>query len=105
MDMGLAGKRAFVSGSTQGIGYAIAAALVREGASVVINGRDEDRVSAAVETLRSAVPGSAVTGIAADFGDAGQVDRLLDALGDVDVLVNNVGIFEVKDFADISDDE
>lgn len=105
MDLGLAGKRAFVSGSTQGIGYAIAAALATEGASVVVNGRDEGRVAAAVERLRSALPGGDVTGIAADFADAGQVRRLLDGLGEVDVLVNNVGVFGVKDFADISDDE
>jgi len=105
MDLGLAGKKAFVSGSTQGIGYAIAEALLGEGAAVVVNGRSEERVRAAVDGLRAAVPGCDVSGIAADFGDADQVRRLLDALGEVDVLVNNVGVFEVKDFADITDED
>lgn len=98
MDLGLTGKRAFVSGSTQGIGHAIASALLEEGAEVVVNGRDERRVAEAVARLREAVPGAVVSGIAADFADAAQVERLLDELGDVDVLVNNVGVFEVAPF-------
>lgn len=105
MDLQLTDKRVFVSGSTQGIGYAIALALREEGASVVINGRTEARVRDAVETLRAAVPGAAVEGIAADFEDAAQVQRLLDDLGDVDILVNNVGLFEVKPFGEVTDDE
>jgi len=105
MDLGLAGTRAFVSGSTQGIGYAIAEALLGEGATVVINGRDEDRVQAAVDRLRASAPGGDVSGIAADFGDPEQVRRLLGLLGDVDVLVNNVGVFEVKAFEHLSDDD
>jgi len=105
MDLGLAGTRAFVSGSTQGIGYAIAEALLGEGATVVINGRDEDRVRAAVDRLRASSPGGDVSGIAADFEDPGQVRRLLGLLGDVDVLVNNVGVFEVKAFQHLSDDD
>ncbi|HWK91354.1 MAG TPA: SDR family oxidoreductase [Luteimicrobium sp.] len=105
MDLGLAGKKAFVSGSTQGIGSAIAEALLREGAAVVVNGRSEQRVRDAVEALRAAVPGGVVSGVAADFEDAGQVDRLLAALDDVDVLVNNVGVFEVKAFEDLTDED
>lgn len=103
MDLGLTGKRAFVSGSTQGIGHAIASALLEEGAEVVVNGRDERRVAEAVARLREAVPGAAVSGIAADFADAAQMERLLDELGDVDVLVNNVGVFEVAPFDRITD--
>lgn len=98
MDLHLTGTRAFVSGSTQGIGHAIAEALLREGAEVVVNGRDEGRVHDAVARLRAAVPGAAVSGIAADVADAGQVERLLDRLGDVDVLVNNAGVFDVAPF-------
>jgi NAD(P)-dependent dehydrogenase (short-subunit alcohol dehydrogenase family) len=105
MDLGLAGKKAFVSGSTQGIGSAIAEALLREGAAVVVNGRSEQRVRDAVEALRAAVPGGVVSGVAADFEDAGQVGRLLAALDDVDVLVNNVGVFEVKAFEDLTDED
>ena len=101
MDLQLTGKRAFISGSTQGIGYEIARALLREGASVVVNGRSEERVREAVETLKR--DGEAVEGIAADFAEPAQVRRLLDELGDVDILVNNVGLFEVAPFGDLSD--
>lgn len=103
MDTGLSGKRAFISGSTQGIGFAIAAGLGAEGATVVINGRDEQRVAEALESLRSLVPGCDVSGIAADFADPEQIHALLDALDPVDVLVNNVGLFEMSRFEEISD--
>ena len=105
MDLQLSGKSAFVSGSTQGIGYAIAEALLGEGASVIINGRDEGRLRMAMDRLRGAVPGAAVSGVAADFADPEQVRRLLDCLGDIDILVNNVGLFEVTPFALVSDDD
>jgi NAD(P)-dependent dehydrogenase (short-subunit alcohol dehydrogenase family) len=105
MDMQLTNKRAFISGSTQGIGYSIARALLREGAAVVINGRDDNRVQQAAKNLEAEVPGCDVAGIAADFADPAQVQRLLDALGDVDILVNNVGLFELKPFTEIADDD
>ena len=103
MDMQLEGTRAFISGSTQGIGFAIAEALLREGASLVVNGRTGTRVQHAVERLRQAVPGGGASGIAADFADADAVHGLLQRLGDVDVLVNNVGLFEQRAFADVGD--
>lgn len=105
MDMRLASKRAFVSGSTRGIGYAIAKALLREGVEVVINGRDQRRLDDAVLNLEAEVPGGTVTGIVTDFADAAEVQRLLASLGPVDILVNNVGLFEVKPFSDIADDD
>ncbi|MFS0702770.1 SDR family NAD(P)-dependent oxidoreductase [Cellulomonas sp. 179-A 4D5 NHS] len=105
MDLDLVGKRAFVSGSTQGIGYAIAEALLDEGAEVVINGRTEDGVRAAVRKLEAAVSGAAVSGVPADFEHPAQVRQLLGSLGEVDVLVNNVGVFDVDAFEDVSDDE
>jgi NAD(P)-dependent dehydrogenase (short-subunit alcohol dehydrogenase family) len=105
MDLKLTGKRAFVSGSTQGIGFAIAKALLGEGASVVINGRQAEKVQAAVRELSGAVPGASVSGIAADFERPDDVVRLTDSLGDVDILVNNVGLFGVASFADIGDDD
>ncbi|QHF25722.1 SDR family NAD(P)-dependent oxidoreductase [Rathayibacter sp. VKM Ac-2804] len=105
MDLELTGKRAFVSGSTQGIGRAIALALLREGVEVVVNGRTEAGVGAAVESLGAQVPGAVVSGLAADFADAESVDRLLERLGRVDVLVNNVGLFEVAPFAAITDEQ
>ncbi len=103
MELRLTGRRAFVSGSTQGIGYAIAHALAAEGVVTVVNGRRESTVRDAVRRLRAAVPGAEVSGLAADLGDATQVQRLLDELGEVDILVNNVGLFELKAFADITD--
>jgi NAD(P)-dependent dehydrogenase (short-subunit alcohol dehydrogenase family) len=105
MDMQLTNKRAFISGSTQGIGYSIARALLREGVAVVINGRDDSRVKQAVENLETEVPGRDVAGIAADFADPVQVQRLLDALGGVDILVNNVGLYELQPFAEIPDED
>ena len=105
MDLGLTGKRAFISGSTQGIGYAVARVLAEEGAAVVINGRTPDRVDTAVAQLRAAVPSADVSGIPADFADPDQVRELLGALGEVDILVNNVGVFEVAAFEEISDDD
>jgi NAD(P)-dependent dehydrogenase (short-subunit alcohol dehydrogenase family) len=103
VDLQLAGKRALVSGSTQGIGYAIARAFLREGVAVVINGRTEGRVEAAVQTLRDDEPAASVSGIVADFEQPDQVERLLDHLGDLDILVNNVGRFELAPFGGISD--
>ncbi|MCU1405857.1 MAG: family oxidoreductase [Glaciihabitans sp.] len=105
MDLGLTGKRAFVSGSTQGIGFAIASALRAEGVIVVINGRTQAGVDAAVRELKAATPGADVSGIAADFARPDDVARLLEHLGEVDILVNNVGLFELTPFGDIPDDD
>ena len=105
MDLRLADKRVFISGSTRGIGYAIALALLGEGATVVINGRSGDRVQATLQRLRDEVPGASVSGIVADFGDSAQVGRLLEGLGDLDILVNNVGLFEVAPFEEIADED
>jgi NAD(P)-dependent dehydrogenase (short-subunit alcohol dehydrogenase family) len=105
MDLGLQGKRAVVSGSTAGIGLAIAKALASEGAAVVVNGRSEARVSAAVKELRSSVPTADVRGVAADLGTAEGCNRLVREVPDADVLVNNLGIFEAKPFPEIGDAE
>ena len=105
MDLQLTGKRAFISGSTQGIGYAIARALLGEGASVVINGRIAGRAQDAVRQLEAEVPGAVVSALVADFEDPTQVRGLLDDLGEVDILVNNVGVFEVAAFEEIPDDD
>ena len=103
MDLELKGKRALVSGSTAGIGLAAARLLAAEGAAVVVNGRTEARVSAAVGAIRDAVRGANVRGVAADLGTAAGCDALARAAGEIDVLVNNVGIFEPKPFEEISD--
>ena len=105
MDLQITGKTALVSGSTAGIGYAIASALAREGAHVILNGRTRERVDEAVGRLRKELGNAApeVTGIAADLGTARGVDALTSALPAVDILINNLGIFEPKAFADITD--
>lgn len=105
MELGLRGTRAFISGSSQGIGFAIASALAAEGVDVVLNGRDERKLDAAVDRLRATHPEVAVSGLAADFTDPGQVADLTQRLGAVDILVNNVGLFGLADFADIADED
>ena len=92
-----------VTGSTAGIGYAAAEALAREGAVVVVNGRTAARVAAAVAELERAVPGAKLHGIAADLATAEGCAAVTSAHSDVDVLVNNMGIFEPKPFEAITD--
>jgi NAD(P)-dependent dehydrogenase (short-subunit alcohol dehydrogenase family) len=104
MEMQLRGRTAFVSGSSGGIGYAVASALTAEGVEVVLNGRDRVRLDAAVERLRREHPGSTPSGLVADFSNPEDVQRLLDALGTVDILVNNVGLFDLAAFELISDE-
>jgi NAD(P)-dependent dehydrogenase (short-subunit alcohol dehydrogenase family) len=105
MDLGLTGKRALVTGSTAGIGLAAARALAAEGASVTVNGRTEARVNGAVDRLRRELPGAAVAGIAADLSSGEGCRALIGRLPDVDVLVNNLGIFEPKAFEQITDED
>jgi NAD(P)-dependent dehydrogenase (short-subunit alcohol dehydrogenase family) len=105
MDLGLTGKRALVTGSTAGIGLATALLLAREGAHVTVNGRSEARVAAAVERLRGEVGGAVVAGIAADLSGAAGCRDLIARLAEVDVLVNNLGIFEPKPFEQIGDED
>jgi NAD(P)-dependent dehydrogenase (short-subunit alcohol dehydrogenase family) len=103
MDLGLNGKRALVSGSTAGIGLAIAKGLAAEGAEVIVNGRTKARVDEAVGRVQQEIAGAKVCGVAADLGTAEGVAAMIAALPDVDVLVNNMGIFEPKPFEEIPD--
>ncbi|WP_239168000.1 SDR family NAD(P)-dependent oxidoreductase [Catellatospora coxensis] len=105
MDLQLTGKIAFISGSTQGIGYATAKALAAEGSEVILNGRDPQKLTEAVDRLRREVPGASVSGHSADFAVTEDVDRLCDQIPSVDILINNVGLFELKPFEKISDDD
>jgi NAD(P)-dependent dehydrogenase (short-subunit alcohol dehydrogenase family) len=105
MDLGLKGKTAVVTGSTAGIGFAIAAALAREGAKVIVNGRTEARLKAALERLGSQVPGAQQKGVAADLGTRAGVEAFVKQVPDADVLVNNLGIFEAKEFTEIPDED
>jgi len=103
MDLQLDGKRALVSGSTGGIGYAIAAALAAEGAHVIINGRTQARVDAALQKLMAARPAGKAEGFAADLGTSDGVAGIVGKFPDVEILVNNLGIFEPKPFEQIPD--
>ena len=105
MDLGLKGKRALVTGSTAGIGLATARALANEGAHVIVNGRTEARVGDAVDRLRRELSNATVDGIAADLSSGDGCRALIGRLPDVDVLVNNLGIFEPKPFDEIPDED
>jgi len=105
MKIDLSGKTALVTGSTAGIGNAIAKGLAATGASVVVNGRNQAKVDAAVDAIAKAVPGARVRGIAADVSAAAGCKALLAALPEVDILINNAGIFEPKNFFEIPDED
>ncbi len=103
MQIDLAGRFAVVTGSTEGIGYAVAVGLARAGARVVVNGRTESRVAAAVERLKKVVAGADVTGVVADVGSAAGCATLVAAVRHVDILISNAGIFQPGDFFETDD--
>src|SRR5437763_16019595 len=105
MDLGFTGKIAFISGSTAGIGFAIAQRLGLEGADIVINGRTEERVRVALAQIKKDVRNVDVRGIAADLGTAQGCAEIVGQVPQIDILVNNVGIFEPKPFEKISDED
>lgn len=104
MDMQLKNKLALVSGSTAGIGYAIAAALAAEGARVIVNGRSQGAVDEAVANIKAAT-GSEVLGFAGDLSTAAAADALVRQYPNIEILVNNLGIFEPKPFEEIPDSD
>jgi NAD(P)-dependent dehydrogenase (short-subunit alcohol dehydrogenase family) len=105
MDLKLSGKKALVSGSSKGIGLAIAKSLAREGVSVIVNGRSESSVGTALSEIRSEVAGTKCEGFAGDLATAEAAEALRKKHPEVDILVNNLGIFEPKPFEEIPDED
>jgi len=106
MDLQLKGLRALVTGSSAGIGYAIAELLYKEGATVYLNGRTQLRVDEALKHLHASAGTSGTAyGLVSDLATAEGANKLISELPDVDILINNVGIYEPKEFAQITDED
>jgi len=105
MNYKLKDKIAFISGSTSGIGFAIAKMLAGEGANVIINGRTKERLNQAIKKISDIYPNAKVTGIVADFKDVNSINQLIRELGAVDILINNVGIFTSQFFNTTTDED
>jgi 3-oxoacyl-[acyl-carrier protein] reductase len=105
MKLDLGGKKALVSASSGGIGEAIATALAREDAEVIVNGRSETSVTEAITRIESAVPGARLVPLVADLGTLEGTERAIGLVPAVDVLVNNLGVYEAVDFLDTTDEQ
>ena len=106
MEISFTGKRALVTASSGGIGFSIARQLAVSGAEVVVNGRSEDSVGKAVEEIKKDFPNARLIGVAAELSTAQGTDTLLQAVGDVDILVNNFGVYNIrKPFMELSDQD
>ncbi|EGJ50810.1 SDR family oxidoreductase [Desulfocurvibacter africanus] len=105
MQIDLVGKRAVVTGSTQGIGYGIAKGLAEAGAAVVVNGRRQEDVDKAVARIKEKISAAEVRGVAADLGSVEGCAALFEAVPSADILVNNLGIFGLRDFFETPDEE
>lgn len=105
MDLQLTGKRALVTGSTLGIGFATAMALAREGAFVILNGHSQTHMDQAMKRIRETDPTVDIQGVTADLSTAEGVSRLVEEVPKVDILVNNMGVYDPKPFQEITDEE
>jgi len=105
MDLQLRGRRALVTGSTAGIGFAIAVGLAKEGAQIIVNGRTRERVQQAMREIRAQATGADLKEFAGDLSKAEAAEQLINNFPDLDILINNLGIFEPKSFPEITDHE
>ncbi|MFS4492545.1 SDR family NAD(P)-dependent oxidoreductase [Maribacter sp. 2308TA10-17] len=105
MDLQLKNKTAFITGSTAGIGYATARTLANEGASIILNGRTAESVAKAVQKFQEEFPNSTVSGFATDFSKSNEVEELLSKLPEIDILINNVGIYSSGSFFKTADED
>jgi NAD(P)-dependent dehydrogenase (short-subunit alcohol dehydrogenase family) len=105
MDLKLQNKTALVTGASAGIGFAIAQALAVEGAVVTINGRSQERLEEATKKIKKSVPNAQVSSVTSDLATAAGANKLIEALPEVDILINNMGIYEPKDFLEITDED
>ncbi|MGB3750878.1 MAG: SDR family oxidoreductase [Arcobacteraceae bacterium] len=105
MNLKIENKRALITGSTQGIGFATARKLCEEGVNIIINGRNDEKVNNAVAQLRKEFPSLIIDGVTADLKDENGCKKLISEIMHIDILINNLGIFEPKDFTEISNDE
>jgi len=105
MDLQLSDKTGLVTGSTAGIGFGKASLLAQEGAAVLINGRSQRHVNEGIERIRQKRKDAHVTEVAADLDTREGIDKLTNAVPEIDILVNNLGIFEAKRFSEITDDD
>lgn len=105
MDLKLINKRALITGSTAGIGYATAKILAEEGVEIILNGRKGSGVEEAMKRLRAEVPTAKISGFAADFAKVAEVDSLIGKLPEIDILINNVGIYSISSFYEMEDEE
>ncbi|MET1258711.1 SDR family NAD(P)-dependent oxidoreductase [Flagellimonas sp. DF-77] len=103
MDLKLQGKTVFISGSTAGIGLAVAQSMLGEGASVIVNGRTQASVDKAIRSLKASFPDADISGVPIDFGDIETLSAALGQLRGVDILINNVGIYKAEPFFEMSD--
>ena len=105
MDLKLKGKTVFISGSTAGIGFGVTKIFLQEGAKVIVNGRTDTSVSKAIERLKTDFPKGEIKGVACDFSKVEEVDSLLKKLSNIDILINNVGIYTSQSFVATTDQD
>lgn len=105
MDLQLTNKRALITGSTSGIGFEIAKQLAIEGVEVIINGRTQENIDSAITRIRIKIPSANISGVVADFRDKNSVELLIDKINEVDILINNVGIYKSQTFEETTDED